>query len=379
MRKVTLLFCIVLFTVNVCSFGRSKTYDVVITSGRIYDGSGGAPYVADIGIKNGRIKAIGQLEPDADLVIDTKGLAVAPGFINMLSGADNSLIIDPRSQSDIRQGVTLEVMGEGLSMGFYPGKWDTLGGYLEYLVRKGVSTNVASFVGATTTRAHVIGYENRPPTSKELKRMRKYVDLAMREGALGVSSALIYPPGFYARTNELIALAEVAGKYDGIYISHIRSEGNSLLEALDEFLTIARKANVAAELYHMKAAGKSNWHKFDAMVRKIERARAQGLKITANMYTYTAGSTGLEATMPPWVQEGGSAAFMTRLRNPRCKGDDNAYRQMGKFVSFIRLTGKHSFSWLKKRKAQTSQWQNTCRSRENKRQISRRNRNRPCH
>jgi N-acyl-D-amino-acid deacylase len=319
MRKVTLFLCAVLLLISAGIFGRSKTYDAVIKSGRIYDGSGGASYVADVGIKNGHIAAIGKLKPDADVVIDAKGLAVAPGFINMLSWANESLIEDGRSQSDIRQGVTLEIMGEGWSMKPYPGKWNTLGEYLEYLVKKGVSTNVASFVGATNARVYAIGYQDRPATRQELIQMRKFVAQAMREGALGVSSALIYAPGFYANTNELTAIAEVAAGYGGMYISHIRSEGNALLEALDEFITITRKANVTAELYHMKVAGKSNWHKYDVMVKKIEKARAEGLKITANMYTYTAGLTGLNAAMPPWVQEGGHEAWIQRLRDPKIR------------------------------------------------------------
>ena len=319
MRKVTLFFCAALLLISAAIFGLSKTYDVVITSGDIYNGSGGASYVADIGIKDGHIAAIGQLEPDADVVIDAQGLAVAPGFINMLSWANESLLADGRSQSDIRQGVTLEVMGEGWSMVPHPGKWNTLREYLEYLVKKGVSTNVASFVGATNARVYAVGYQDRPATRKELEQMRKFVGQAMREGALGVSSALIYAPAFYATTNELTAIAEVASRYGGMYISHIRSEGNGLLEALDEFITTARKANVTAELYHMKVAGKSNWHKYDAMVKKIEKARAEGLKITANMYTYTAGLTGLNAAMPPWVQEGGHGAWVQRLRDPKIR------------------------------------------------------------
>ena len=321
MRKVTVSLHIVLFILTVGVFGSSKTYDAVITSGQIYDGSGGASYVADVGIKDGHIAAIGQLRPDADVLIDAQGLAVAPGFINMLSWANESLIEDGRSQSDIRQGVTLEVMGEGWSMGPLNEKmkrdmresqgdikfsieWTTLGEYLEYLVRKGVSTNIASFVGATTVRIYAVGYEDRPPTSKELEQMCKLAGRAMQEGAVGVSSALIYAPGCYADTDELIALAEVASQYGGMYISHIRSEGNHLLEALDELVTTARKANVTAELYHMKAAGKSNWHKLNAMIERIEKARAEGLKITADMYNYTAGATGLDAAMPPWGQEG---------------------------------------------------------------------------
>jgi N-acyl-D-amino-acid deacylase len=351
MRKVTLFFCTVLFTLSVAVFGTcacatcveantgagsSKTYDVVITSGQIYNGSGRAPYVGDVAIKDEHIAAIGQLQPDADVVIDAQGLAVAPGFINMLSWANESLIEDGRSQSDIRQGVTLEVMGEGWSMGPLNEKmkremirsqgdikfsieWTTLGEYLEYLVRKGVSTNIASFVGATTVRVYVIGYEDRHPTSKELQEMRKLVVKAMQEGAVGVSSALIYAPGCYARTDELTALAKVASQYGGMYISHIRSEGNNLLEALDELITTARRANVAAELYHMKAAGKPNWHKLDAMIERIEEARAEGLRITADMYTYCASATGLEVTMPPWVQEGGHRAWVARLKDPRIR------------------------------------------------------------
>jgi N-acyl-D-amino-acid deacylase len=336
MRKVTLFFCIVLLTLNAGVFGSPKTYDVVITSGDIYDGSGGTSYVADVGIKDGYIKAIGRLEPDADVVIDAQGLAVAPGFINMLSWATESLIEDGRSQSDIRQGVTLEVMGEGWSMGplnkqmkrdmrqsqgdiKFNIEWTTLGEYLEYLARKGVSTNIASFVGATTVRVYALGYEDRPPTRAELNRMCNLVARAMQEGALGVSSALIYAPGCYADNDELTALAEVTSKYGGMYITHIRSEGNRLLEELDELIAIARKTNVTAELYHMKAAGKSNWHKLDAMIEKFEKARAEGLKITADMYTYTAGATGLDAAMPPWVQEGGHKAWVQRLKNPKIR------------------------------------------------------------
>ncbi len=343
MRKITLLFLTVIIIVSAAAVSRSpqdalrqKTYDVVIKSGQIYDGSGGLSYIADVGIKDGQIAAIGQLQPDADEVIDAQGLAVAPGFINMLSWANESLIQDGRSQSDIRQGVTLEVMGEGWSMGplneemkrdmresqgdiKFSIEWTTLGEYLEYLERKGVSTNIASFVGATTVRVYAVGYEDRSPTSKELEQMRKLAGRAMQEGAVGVSSALIYAPGFYADTDELIALAEVASQYGGMYISHIRSEGNHLLEALDELITTARKANVATELYHMKAAGKSNWRKFDAMIERIEKARAEGLGITADMYNYTAGATGLDAAMPPWVQAGGHRAWVARLKDPKIR------------------------------------------------------------
>jgi N-acyl-D-amino-acid deacylase len=330
---LALLFRITVFVACMAPVGRSQTYDVVITGGRIYDGSGGPPYVADLGIRDGHIAAIGQLQPGSARVIPAQGLAVAPGFINMLSWATDCLLVDGRSQSDIRQGVTLEVMGEGWSMGplndlmkqdmvqsqgdlKFPVEWTTLGEYLDCLVRHGVSTNVASFVGATTVRVHTVGYEDRPATAGELRQMCELVRAAMEEGALGVSSALIYAPGSYARAGELTALARVAGRYGGLYISHLRSEGDHLLEALDELIATARKADVAAEVYHLKAAGKSNWDKCDAVIEKIERTRAEGLHLTADMYTYTAGSTGLDAAMPPWVQEGGQRAWVTRLRDP---------------------------------------------------------------
>ena len=333
MRKATLFFCTSLFISSVCVIDCFGAYDVIIKSGRIYDGSGGPAYAADIAIEGDSIAAIGQLDTDADLVIDVEGLAVAPGFINMLSWANDTLIEDGRSQSDIRQGVTLEVMGEAFSMGPLNGmmkkdmlesqgdikfsiRWTTLGEYLEYLERKGISTNVTSFVGASTVRIYAIGYQDRAPSYIELRQMRKLVANAMEEGAVGVSSALIYAPGVYAETDELIALAEAAGKYGGMYISHLRSEGNNLLEALDELITVSEKANVAAEVYHMKAAGQANWHKLDAMIKRIENARNEGLKITANMYTYTAGATGLDAAMPPWVQDGGHRAWVARLKDP---------------------------------------------------------------
>ncbi|MBA3969092.1 MAG: D-aminoacylase, partial [Gemmatimonadetes bacterium] len=264
--------------------------------------------------------------------VDARGRAVAPGFINMLSWATESLIHDGRSQSDIRQGVTLEVFGEGWSMGplndrmkremveeqgdvKFPVTWTTLGEYLEHLEKRGISPNVASFVGATTVRIHELGHENRAPTPAELERMRALVRQAMREGALGVGSSLIYAPAFYAQTDELVALAEEAGKHGGMYISHMRSEGNRLLEAVEELITIARRANVPAQIYHLKAAGQQNWPKMDQVIARVEKARADGLKITADMYTYTAGATGLDAAMPPWVQEGGLQAWKRRLQD----------------------------------------------------------------
>ena len=308
--------------------GDTARYDLVIRAGMIYDGNGGEPYQADIGIRGERITAIGDLEDDAGDIIDAEGLAVAPGFINMLSWATRSLLVDGRSQSNIRQGVTLEVFGEGTSPGpvsaamrdrdesGHAGNWTTLGEYLEFMVDRGVSPNVASFVGATTVRIHELGYEDRAPGTEELERMRQLVRQAMEEGALGLGSSLIYAPAFYAETRELVELAKVVGEYGGMYISHLRSEGNRLLEALDELLRIAREANVPAEIYHLKAGGRDNWQKFDKAVAMIEAAQAEGLQITADMYAYTAGSTGLNASMPPWVQEGGYDAWAERLQDP---------------------------------------------------------------
>lgn len=308
-------------------------YDIVIRNGMIYDGSGSIPFSGDVAISADTIAAVGSLDQvKGKQEIDVGGLAVAPGFINMLSWATESLIEDGRSQSDIRQGVTLEVFGEGWSYGPYNEKmkqeelesqgdikyeieWTTLGEYLEHLVDRGVSCNVASFVGATTVRIHEIGYDDRPPTPEELSRMRELVRQAMAEGALGVGSSLIYAPAFYAKTDELIELCKVAAEYDGMYISHIRSEGNRLLEAVDELITIAREANIPAEIYHLKASGKPNWEKLDAVISKVEAARAEGLRITADMYTYVAGATGLDAAMPPWVQEGGHKAWVNRLKD----------------------------------------------------------------
>lgn len=314
----------------------TNTYDLLIENGTIYDGNGGEPYQADIAVIDDRIVAIGDIAGSADAVIDAEGYAVAPGFINMLSWATESLVIDGRSQSDIRQGVTLEVFGEGnsegpinetmrrdiIEAGGFGGAditWTTLGEYLEYLVDRGVSTNVASFIGATTVRKHEIGYEDRAPTADELARMRALVREAMEEGAVGLGSSLIYAPAFYASTDELVELAKVVGEYDGMYISHLRSEGNRLLEAIDELIQIAREGDLAAEIYHLKMAGRQNWEKFDDVVARVETAQADGLEITADIYTYTAGSTGLDAAMPPWVQEGGYEAWRERLMDPQIR------------------------------------------------------------
>jgi N-acyl-D-amino-acid deacylase len=341
MRKNLLLFGICLLSIFGCmnsEQARVETrYDVILRNGLIYDGNGGAPFKGDVAISGDSIAGIGDLgEAKADREIDMKGLAVAPGFVNMLSWANESLLHDGRSQSDIRQGVTLEIMGEGESMGplndamkkdmvsqqadlKYDVAWTTLGEYLDHLVRRGVSCNVASFIGATSVRVHEVGYADRAPTPAELERMQRLVHRAMEEGAMGVASSLIYAPAFYAKTDELIALCKTAAEYNGIYISHLRSEGNSFLEALDELLTIAREAKIAAQVYHLKAAGRGNWPKIDAAIRKIEDARAAGLKITADMYTYVAGQTGLDAAMPPWVQEGGYNAWAERLRDPKIR------------------------------------------------------------
>ncbi len=309
-------------------------YDFIIRNGTIYDGLGGDPYVADLAIDGDSIAAIGLLtDAHGKEEIDAIGLAVAPGFINMLSWATTTLIEDGRSQSDIRQGVTLEVFGEGWSYGplndamkkeivdgqsyiKFDVPWTTLGEYLDYLAQRGISPNVASFVGAGTVRIHEIGYDDRSPTSDELDRMRDLVRDGMEEGALGVGSSLIYAPDTYASTEELIALCKVAAEYDGMYISHIRSEGNQLLEAVDELLRIASEAGIRAEIYHFKAAGSDNWPKLDAAIKRVETARASGLQITADMYTYTAGATGLDAAMPPWVQEGGFGKWRERLMDP---------------------------------------------------------------
>ncbi|MCW5881414.1 MAG: D-aminoacylase [Anaerolineae bacterium] len=310
------------------------SYDTIIRNGLIYDGSGGDPYPGDVALQGDRIAAVGNVGPGgARVVIDAHGQAVAPGFINMLSWANVSLIHDGRSQSDIRQGVTLEVLGENFSMGplndamkaqmledqgdvKYAVEWTTLGEYLDYLVKRGVACNVTSFVGSESVRIHELGYANRRPTPDELDRMRALVRQAMEEGAVGLSSALIYAPASYADTDELVALAEIVAEYEGLYISHIRSEGDAIFEALDEFFTICREASVRGEIYHLKLSGKANWDKYDEFISRIEAARASGLPVTADMYTYRASSTGLDATLPGWVHEGGHRALVERLRDP---------------------------------------------------------------
>ncbi|QCB54298.1 D-aminoacylase [Sphingopyxis sp. PAMC25046] len=312
---------------------QAPAYDLIIRGGTIYDGSGKPPVVGDVAIKDDRIVAVGKVEGTATKEVAAKGMAVAPGFINMLSWATESLIADPKSQSDIRQGVTLEVMGEGWSMGpmnatmkrqeterqgdiKYPIEWTSLGDYFGWLEKRGISTNVASFVGAATVRVHELGEGDVDPNSEQLGRMRALVKQAMNEGAMGVGSSIIYAPGSYAETDELVALTSEAAKCGGMYISHMRSEGDRIEEAVDELIEISRRSGAPAEIYHLKMAGRSNWGKLDTIVKKIEDARTAGLRITTDMYTYTAGATGLDAAMPTWVQAGGLEQWIERLKDP---------------------------------------------------------------
>ena len=332
MKKIFyFLFLLILFTA--C---KKREYDIVIRGGTVYDGSGKPGVVNDVGINADTVAFVGDLSSAVGKKeIIAKGLVVAPGFINMMSHAEVSLILDGNSQSDIRQGITLEVLGEG-SMGpmnermkkdwrdqmkrnadlAFNIDWTALGEYLESLQRRGISPNVASFVGANTVRIHELGYENRAPKLDELERMKALIKQAMEEGAMGITTALIYAPDNYSTTEELIELSKVAASYGGMYISHMRSEGNNILSAVDETIRIAREANMPAEIYHLKMGGKSNWGKLDAVIAKIDSANKSGLQISADMYTYTAGATGLDASMPPWVQEGGIKEWIRRLKNP---------------------------------------------------------------
>ena len=326
------LFKSLILSLFIFSCSPPNNYDILIKNGTIADGSGNPTYLGSVGINADTIAAVGKLKATGTLEIDATGLVVAPGFINVLSWATESLIEDGRSISDIMQGVTLEVFGEGWSMGplnedlkkelqsaqgdiKYEMDWNTLDEYLQSLSKRGISPNVASFIGATTVRINHIGYENRAPTDEELTSMKNMVKEAMEDGALGVGSSLIYAPAFYSTTEELIALCKVASEYNGLYISHMRSEGNRLLESVDELIRIADEADIRAEIYHLKLAGKENWSKYDDVVRKIDSARTAGLKITTDMYTYVAGATGLDASMPPWVQEGGYEKWAERLQD----------------------------------------------------------------
>lgn len=330
--RLTTVAVVALALLSACT--QPDSYDLILRGGTIYDGSGREPYVGDIAINDDTIAALGDLgNARATSEINVEGLAVAPGFINMMSWANESLIEDGRSQSNIRQGVTLEIMGEGESMGplndamkaemvslqsdiHYDIEWTTLAEYLEFLEQRGISPNVASFIGSATPRQYVIGHEDRAPTPEELEQMRGLVRDAMEDGALGVASSLMYPPGLFAETDELVSLSEVAAEYGGMYISHMRDEGANMIEAIEELLTIAREAGIRAEIYHFKSSGKPNWPIFDEAVELVEAARAEGLQITADVYTYPAGSTGLNVTVPPWVQEGGFEASIERMKDP---------------------------------------------------------------
>jgi N-acyl-D-amino-acid deacylase len=336
MKKMFLTISIVFTLVSQVALQpkRASDFDVIIRGGTVYDGTGGTPRKADVGIKGDRVSKVGDLsKASADSVVDATGLAVAPGFINMLSWSTESLIVDPRSMGELKQGVTTQIFGEGDSMGplndrmkalmkseqgdiKYDITWTTLSDYLNFLEKKGVSQNVASYLGATTVRRYVIGDEDKSPTPAQLEQMRELVRKEMEAGALGIGSSLIYAPAFYAKTDELIEMCKVAAKYQGKYISHMRSEGNQLIEAVNELIRISREAGIPAEIYHLKAAGKDNWPKMDQVLKMIEDARKQGLKITADMYTYPAGATGLDASIPPWALSGGYNELYKRIKDP---------------------------------------------------------------
>jgi len=316
----------------------TRHYDLLIRNGIVYDGSGAPPRNVDVAIDDDRVVALLERgsRADAGEDIDAEGRAVAPGFINVLSWATESLIADGRGVSDTKQGVTLEIFGEGWSMGpldpamkaessrrqgdiRYPVEWTSLDEYLEFLEERGIAPNVASFIGATTVRVHELGEADVQPDAAQLARMQDLVRSAMREGALGVGSSLIYPPAFFAKTEELIALSQAAAEFGGGYISHMRSEANQLPEAIDEIIAIGRATGQRVELYHFKAAGEKNWPAMARAIEKIEAARADGVKISANMYAYTAGATGLTAGLPPWVQDGGHDAMTARLKDPETR------------------------------------------------------------
>jgi N-acyl-D-amino-acid deacylase len=330
---LTLLLCLS-FSFSVAQTKSPATFDVIIRGGTVYDGSGTKPRKADVGIKGDVVAAVGDLsKAKAAMVVDATGMAVAPGFINMLSWSTESLIVDPRSLGELKQGITTQIFGEGWSMGplndkmkkqmkddqgdlKYDIEWTTLADYLNYFEKRGVSQNVASYIGATTIRTYVLGEADVQPNAEQMQQMRDLVEKEMRAGALGIGSSLIYAPAFYAKTEELIEMCKIAAKYKGKYISHMRSEGNRLEEAVDELIRISREAKIPAEIYHLKAAGKDNWPKMDKVLAKVEAARKSGMKITADMYNYPAGATGLDAAMPPWVLDGGYSELYKRIQDP---------------------------------------------------------------
>jgi N-acyl-D-amino-acid deacylase len=336
MKRILILLAVAIMAATLAPrlAPNAQQFDVIIRGGTVYDGTGAAGRRADVAIRGDRIAGVGDFRSNpAGTIVDASGRAVSPGFINMLSWSTESLLVDGRSQGEIRQGVTTQIFGEGSSMGplndamkkraveqmgdiKYEITWTTLAEYLSELERRGVSQNVASFIGATTIREHVIGLEDKKPTAEQMEQMRALVRKEMEAGALGIGSSLIYAPAFYASTEELIELCKVAAPYGGKYISHIRSEGNRLIEAVEELIRIAREAQIPAEIYHLKAAGQANWPKIDKVIAMVEQARKDGLKVTADMYTYTAGATGLDAAMPPWVLDGGYDEAYKRLKDP---------------------------------------------------------------
>jgi N-acyl-D-amino-acid deacylase len=349
----------VLLAVTPAALAKRERFDVLIRGGTVYDGTGAPGRRADVGIRGDTIAVVGDLsKARARTIVDAKGLAVAPGFINMLSWSTDSLIADGRSQGEIREGVTTEIFGEGESMGPWTEEmkrrrrelqgdikfdiaWTTLSEYLAYLEKRGVSPNVASFVGAATIREHVIGLKNERATPEQMEAMKELVRREMEAGALGIGSSLIYAPAVYADTRELVELSKVAAQYKGKYISHMRSEGDRLLEGVDEVIQIAREAGLPAEIYHLKAAGEANWPKLDEVIAKIESARAEGLAVTADMYTYTAGATGFDACLPPWAREGDNEALFRRLRDKKARAliyNEMSSRSVG-WENICALTG----------------------------------------
>ncbi|MBA4123606.1 MAG: D-aminoacylase [Acidobacteria bacterium] len=334
---ISLLTLAVFLTTTIFAQTNPQVFDVLIKNGTVYDGTGQPGKRVDVGISGDKIAAIGDLsKAKSQTIIDAKNLAVAPGFVNMLSWSTESLIVDGRSLGELKQGVTTQIMGEGWSMGplndrlkkltvdeqgdiKYSIEWTTLADYLKYLERRGVSQNVGSYIGATTIRQYVLGDADVQPTPAQLEQMRQLVRDEMQHGALGIGTSLIYAPAFYAKTDELIAMCKVAAEYKGKYISHMRSEGNQLVEGVEELIRISREAKIPAEIYHLKAAGRENWGKMDTVIAMIEKARREGLKITADMYTYPAGATGLDASMPPWVLDGGYEAAFKRLADPETR------------------------------------------------------------
>ena len=321
--------------VAVINVAMAADYDVIIRNGSIYDGTGAPPYVADLAITGDRLSAIGHFAAvSADLDIDASGLAVSPGFFNMLSHAHLSLISDGRAMSDVMQGVTFEVLSEislspltdstadfwsRFSNDEVEMTWRTLGEYLQTVEDNGVSVNFATFVSAATVRMNIIGMDDVDPTPEQLDMMKSQVAEAMEDGALGLTTASIYAPATYAETEELIELAKVAGQYGGIYTAHMRSESNQFIESIDETLRIGREAKLPVKIHHLKAAGRPNWYKMDNAIDKIEALRREGIPVTADMHTYTAGGSGLDASMPTWVQAGGYDKWVERLKDPEIR------------------------------------------------------------